>query len=133
MRRWRPISMRERPNGGPGILRQRPPPLMNSVAALVEAVAHAALSRSDVAAAVAGFEQAARLSPRKSDRGRRLFNAGAAASQLGQGDELLREALAHTDDHARRGEIVVLRARGAIERGDPGLVAQLVRDEGRRC
>ncbi len=101
-----------------------------SVAALVEAVAHAALSRSDVAAAVAGFEQAARLSPRRSDRGRRLFNAGAAASQLGQGDELLREALAHTDDHASRGEIVVLRARGAIERGDPGLVAQLVRDEG---
>ena len=100
------------------------------VAALVEAVAHAALSRSDVAAAVAGFEQAAMLSPRKSDRGRRLFNAGAAASQLGQGDELLREALAHTDDQARRGDIVVLRARGAIERGDPGLVAQLVRDEG---
>ncbi len=100
------------------------------VAALVESVAGAALSRSDVSAAMAGFEQAAMLSPRRTDRGRRFFNAGAAACQLGQGDELLREALAHTDDEARRGDIVVLRARGAIERGDPGLVAQLVRDEG---
>jgi DNA-binding CsgD family transcriptional regulator len=100
------------------------------VAALVEAVAHAALVRSDVAAAVSGFEQSAMLSPRKSDRGRRLFSAGAAASQVGQGDELLREALAHTDDPVRRGDIVVLRARSAIERGDPGLVVQLVRDEG---
>ena len=55
------------------------------VAALVESVAHAALARSDVAAAVAGFEQAAMLSPRKSDRGRRLFNAGAAASHSVRG------------------------------------------------
>jgi DNA-binding CsgD family transcriptional regulator len=100
------------------------------VAELVEAVALSALARSDVSAAVAGFEQAAALSPRKSDRGRRLFHAGAAASQLGQGDQLLQEALAHTDDPARRGDIVVLRARGAIERGDSRLVAQLVRDEG---
>jgi DNA-binding CsgD family transcriptional regulator len=99
------------------------------VAALVESVAHTALARSDVSAAVAGFEQAATLSPRRSDRGRRLFDAGAAASQLGQGDELLRQAFAHTDDPVRRADIVVLRARGAIERGDHVLVAQLVRDE----
>jgi DNA-binding CsgD family transcriptional regulator len=100
------------------------------VAGLVEAVAHIALARSDVSAAVAGFEQAAMLSPRKSDKGRRLLNAGAAASQLGRGDELLREALAYTVDQARRGDIVVLRAQGAVERGDPSLVAQLVSDEG---
>ena len=97
------------------------------VAALVESAAHAALVRSDVSAAVAGFEQAAMLSPGRADRGRRLFNAGAAASQLGLGDELLRQALAHTDDSVRQADIVVLRARSAIERGDPVLVAQLVR------
>ena len=100
------------------------------VAALVEAVARAALSRSDVAAAVAGFEQAARLSPRKSDRGRRLFNAGAAASQLGQGTSYCVKRSPTPLTLPVRGEIVVLRAWGAIERGDPGLVAQLVRDEG---
>ena len=100
-----------------------------SVAALMESAAGAALLRSDVSAAVAGFEQAAMLSPRRVDRGRRLFSAGAAASQLGLGDELLRQALAHTDDPVRQAEIVVLRARSAIERGDQALVAQLVRDE----
>jgi DNA-binding CsgD family transcriptional regulator/tetratricopeptide (TPR) repeat protein len=99
------------------------------VAALVESAADAALSRADVSAAVAGFEQAASLSPQRSDRGRRLFKAGAAASQLGQGDELLRQSLADTDDPARRTDIVLLRARSAIERGDHGLVARLVHDE----
>jgi DNA-binding CsgD family transcriptional regulator len=100
------------------------------VAALVESVAHDALARSDVSAAMAGFEQAAALSPRRSDRGRRLFHAGAAASQLGRGDELLRQALVDTNDPARRTDIVLLRARGANETGDHVLVAQLVRDEG---
>ncbi len=99
------------------------------VAALVELVGDAALARSDITAAVAGFEQAAVLSPRRPERGRRLFKAGAAASQLGQGDELLRRALAHTHDPARRADIVVLRARSAIERGDLDLVARLVKDE----
>jgi DNA-binding CsgD family transcriptional regulator/tetratricopeptide (TPR) repeat protein len=100
-----------------------------SVAALVESAASVALARSDVSAAVFGFQQAAMLSPRRADRGRRLFNAGAAASQLGQGDELLRQALACTDDPALRSDIIVLRARSANERGDLVLVAQLVRDE----
>jgi len=100
-----------------------------SVAALVEAVASAALARSDISAAMAGFQQAAMLSPRRADRGRRLFSAGAAASQLGQGDELLRQALACTDDPALRSDIIVLRARSANEKGDLVLVAQLVRDE----
>ena len=99
------------------------------VADLVESAADAALVRSDVSAAVAGFEQAAMLSPGRADRGRRLFNAGAAASQLGVGDELLRLAFAHTDDPVRRADIVVLRARSAIERGDQVLAAQLVRGE----
>jgi DNA-binding CsgD family transcriptional regulator len=100
-----------------------------NVAALLESAASAALARSDLATAVAGFQQAAMLSPRRTDRGRRLFGAGAAASQFGQGDELLRQAQGCTDDPARRAEIIVLRARGAIEKGDHILVAQLVRDE----
>jgi DNA-binding NarL/FixJ family response regulator len=100
-----------------------------AVAVRLESAASAALARSDLSAAVAGFQQAAMLSPEKKDRGRRLFSAGAAASQLGQGDELLRESLTWTDDPALRAEIILLRARSAIERGDHVLVAQLVRDE----
>ena len=100
------------------------------VAALLESAASAALARADMSAAVAGFQQAAMLSPQRTDQGRRLFSAGAAASQLGQGDELLHQALAYTDDPALRADIIVLRARSAIERGDHALVSQLVRDEG---
>jgi DNA-binding CsgD family transcriptional regulator len=99
------------------------------VAALLESAASAALARADISAAVAGFQQAAMLSPRRTDRGRRLFNAGAAASQHGQGDELLRQALACTDDLALRADIIVLRARSAVERGDQVLAGRLVRDE----
>jgi DNA-binding CsgD family transcriptional regulator len=99
------------------------------VAALLESAASAALARADISAAVAGFQQAAMLSLQRTDQGRRLFSAGAAASQLGQGDELLHQALACTDDPALRADIIVLQARSAIERGDHALVSQLVRDE----
>ena len=128
-RPWRAIWTRARTNDGLGIWPRPQTPLTSLSPRLLESAADAALSRSDVSAAVAGFEQAAILSPQRSDRGRRLLGAGAAASQLGQGDELLRQALADTDDPAHRTDIVLLRARSAIERGDQALVARLARDE----
>ena len=69
------------------------------------------------------------LSPEGKIEGADSSTRGLPRVSSGLGDELLRQALAHTDDPVRQAEIVVLRARSAIERGDQALVAQLVRDE----
>ena len=81
IKRWRPISTKRETERRAWHLAAAADAPDEFVAALVESVAHAALSRSDVSAAVAGFEQAAMLSPRSptegggsSMRGRRPAN-----------------------------------------------------------
>ena len=101
-----------------------------SVASQLESAGAGALSRSDLAGAVAAFERAAALSPLISDRGRRLLQAGTVAMQFGRGDPMLQDAYALVEDPLRRAEIVVLRALGANLVGDHAHVARLVAQHG---
>src|SRR5438067_426825 len=85
-------------------------------AAALEHAAERATQRSGFAAAAAAYERAARLSEPGEDRLRRLSAAADSAWLAGRtanAVSLIEEALAHTGDDPRRGELLYLR--GTIE------------------
>ena len=85
-------------------------------AAALERAAEKATQRSGFAAAAAAYERAARLSEPGEDRLRRLSAAADSAWLAGRtanAVSLIEEALAHTGDEPRRGELLYLR--GTIE------------------
>jgi DNA-binding CsgD family transcriptional regulator len=85
-------------------------------ATALEHAAETATRRSGFAAAAAAYERAARLSVPGEDRLRRLSAAADAAWLAGRTANalsLIEEALAHTGDEPRRGELLYLR--GTIE------------------
>ncbi len=88
----------------------------DTAAETLERAAEIARRRAGFAAAAAAYERAARLSQRRSERSRRLA-AGADAAWLagrtGHALALVEEALAHTEEPARRGAL--LHTRGMIE------------------
>ncbi len=82
-----------------------------SVAALLEETAERAIARGGHAAAAQALERAARLSPERADRARRLFSA--SLSQRAGGDAakarvLAQEARSLTDDPVLRADILFL-------------------------
>jgi DNA-binding CsgD family transcriptional regulator len=106
-----------------------------AVALELEGVAMRARGRAGHAPAALAFERAARLSPGREVRARRLYEAAASASAAGESEHaltLLAEALESTDDGSLRAHIQHMRGRLLMSKGERG-VGDLLLAEGLRA
>ncbi|GLW10441.1 transcriptional regulator [Microtetraspora sp. NBRC 13810] len=100
-----------------------------SVAAELEHVAESARGRGAAAAAVPVYEQAARLSPGRAERARRMTLAAQSAITAGRTEQaaaLAGRAAALTEDPSLRAGLAMVRATVESERGAPGGAARLL-------
>ena len=103
-----------------------------SIAEVVEEAARTAHTRRAYAAAASGFARAARLTPDREQRARRLFRAAEASLLAGRSEaarELLASALASSPGLSLRGRIQHLRAHVEMSQGRFAAASQLLDDE----